>query len=130
DALQCPVSVPFCREMPSAVCVVNLPLIVPVLDCLLAIVEDQPDGIALWWMCAQIFADGNQQGCGAGTVVRAYKVDVAQRVVGFVVGYENDGAVALAGKFDDEVAYRLLAGGRIGSELVHLEVAVRGLGLE
>src|SRR6185437_15953280 len=130
DALQCPVSIPLCSEMPSAVGVVNLALIVPVLDCLLAIVEDQPDGISLRRMRAQIFADGNQQGCGAGAVIRADKVDVAQRVIGFVVGYENDGAVALAGEFDDEVAHRLLAGGSVGGELIHLEVAVRGLGLE
>ncbi len=36
----------------------------------------------------------------------------------------------LPGNFDDVVAHRLRADGRVGGELVGLEVALRGLGLE
>ena len=68
----------------------------PLLDGLFAVVEDQPDGVALGRMGAEVLADLDEQGGGAGAVVGADEVDVRERVVGLVVGDEDDDAVLLA----------------------------------
>ena len=66
----------------------------------------------------------------AGAVVGSDEVDVAERVVGLVVGGEDDDAVLFAGEADDVVAHRLEAGGSVGGEAVGLEVALGGFGGE
>ena len=81
-------------------------------------------------MGAEVLAERDEQGGGAGAVVGADEGDVLERVVGFVVGDEDDDAVLLAGEFDDVVAHRLRAGGGVGGELVGFEVALGGFGLE
>ena len=102
----------------------------PLFDGLFAVVEDQPDGVALGRMRAEDIADLDQQRAGGGAVVGSVELDVAQRVVGLVVAGEDDDAVFFAGIFDDEVAHRLQAGGRAGGEGVGLEVALGGFGGE
>ena len=99
-------------------------------DGFFAVVEDQPDGVALRWVGAEVGADLHEQGRGAGAVVGADEVDVAQGVVGLVVGGEDDDAVTLSRVADDVVAHRLRAGGGVGGELIGDQVAFGGFGLE
>ena len=102
----------------------------PVLDGLFAVVEDQPDGVALGRVGAEDVADLDQQRGGGGAVVGPVELDVAQRVVGLVVAGEDDDAVFFAGVPDDVVAHRLEAGGSAGGEGVGFEVALGGFGGE
>jgi hypothetical protein len=69
-------------------------------------------------MGAEVGSDLDEQGGGAGSVVGADEGDVAERVVGLVVGGEDDDAVFFAGEADDVVAHGLRAGGGVGGELV------------
>ena len=69
----------------------------PLLDGLFAVVEDQPDGVALRRMSAEDVADLDQQRSGGGAVVGSVELDVAQRIVRLVVADEDDDAVFLAG---------------------------------
>ncbi len=69
----------------------------PFCDGLFAVVEDEPDGVALGRMGAEVVADFDEEGGGAGSVVGSDEVDVAQGVVGLVVAGEDDDAVFLSG---------------------------------
>ena len=101
----------------------------PGLDGLFAVVEDQPDGVALRWMGAEVLAELDEQSGGAGAVVGADEVDVLERVVGFVVAGENDDAVFFAGVADDVVAHgradRSVGGGELS--VSKLPLAASGL---
>ena len=81
-------------------------------------------------MGAEVSAELDQQSGGAGAVVGSEEGDVAQRVVGLVVAGEDDDAVFFAGILDDVVAHGLDAGRGAGGEVVGLEVALGGFGLE
>ena len=88
---------PFGGEVAGAVGVVFAVVGEPVLDGLFAVVEDEPDGVALGRMGAEDVADLDEQGGGGGAVVGSVELDVAQRVVGLVVAGEDDDAVFLPG---------------------------------
>ena len=103
---------------------------IQLLDGLFAVVEDEPDGVALGRMDAEDVADLDEEGGGGGSVVGSVELDVAQRIVGLVVAGEDDDAVFLAGEFDDVVAHRLETGGSAGGEGVGFEVALGGFGGE
>ena len=103
-----------------------------VLNGLFAVEEDQPDGVAVELFSARGFgvepvADGHQQAGGCGAVVGADKVDVPERVVGFVVRAEHDDAGLFAGEAHDEVAHGHRADGRVGGEGVFFKLVVRAL---
>src|ERR1035437_4732205 len=80
-------------------------------DGFFAVIEDEPDGIALRRMGAEVLAERDEQCGGAGSIVGADEVDVAKPVVGLVVGGEDDHSVFLAGEAGDVVAHSLRAGG-------------------
>ena len=73
---------------------------------------------------AKLVGDGHQQAGGGSAVVGADEVDVAQRVVGFVVRAEHDDAGLGAGKTHDEVAHGHGADGRVGGEGVFFKLVV------
>jgi len=98
----------------------------PLFDGFFAVVEQEPDGVALGRMGAEDGADLDEQSSGGGAVVGSVEVDVAEGVVGLVVSGENDDAVFFAGESDDVIAHRLEAGGGAGGEGVGFEVALGG----
>ena len=81
---------PFGGEMAGAVGVV---VALPFFDGFFAVVEEEPDGVALGRVGAVVLAERDEEGGGAGAVVGADEGDVAEGVVGFVVGGEDDDAV-------------------------------------
>ena len=97
-----------------------------------AVEEDQPHGVAFELfaaaVCAQLVGDGHQQAGGCRAVVGADEVDVAQRVVGLVVGGEDDDAVFFAGEAHDEVAQGDRADGGVGGEGVFFKLVVLEMG--
>ncbi len=103
-------------------------------DGLFAVVEEQPDGVALGRVLAIVLAERDEQGGGACAVVGADEVNVLEWVVGFVVAGEDDELVALAGvgagEFDDVVRHTDRPYRCAGGEGVGDEVASGGLGLE
>ena len=75
------------------------------MDGFFAVVEDEPDAVALGWMGAEVGAEGDEKGGGAGAVVCADEGDVFEGVVGLVVGGDDDGrAVFFAWVAHDVVA--------------------------
>ncbi len=102
----------------------------PGTDGLFAIVEDQPDAVALGRVRAKVVADLDEQSCSGGTVVGSDEADVLERVVGLVVAGQDDDAVLLARIAHDEVAHGEQAGGGAGGEAVDLEVALGCFGGE
>ena len=73
---------------------------------------------------AQPVGDGHQQAGRRSAVVGAHEVDVAQRVIGFVVRAEHDDARLRAGKAHDEVAQGHRADRRVGGERVFFKLIV------
>ncbi len=106
----------------------------PGLDGFFAVVEEQDDAVAGGRVGAEVLADLDEQGGGAGAVVGADEGDVLEGVVGFVVGGEDDDAVPFgwvrAGEVDDVVADGLEAGGGGGGEGIDVEAVVGELGGE
>jgi len=97
----------------------------PGLDGLFTVIEDEPDAIALGRIGAEVFAQLDEHGGGAGPVVGSDEVYVLEGVVGLVVGGEDDDSVLLAGIAHDVVAHGDGADGGVGGgEAVGLEVAV------
>jgi len=119
DLAQCTVASPLGGEVPAAVGGVGSG---PVLEGFFTVEEDEPDGVAIKLFAADLVSNGHQQAGGCGSVVGSYEVDVAQRVVGFVVGSEDNDAVLLAGKANDEIMKRDRANGRVGGEGVFFEL--------
>ena len=80
----------------------------PLFDGLFAIEEDEVDAVTDGRMGAEVLAEGDEEGGGAGSVVGTYEVDVFEWIVGLVVGAEDDDAVFPGGaggrEFDDDVA--------------------------
>ena len=95
---------------------------------LFAVEEDEPDAVARGRMGAEVLANFDEQGRGAGAVVGPDEGDVLEGVVGLVVVGEDDDPVLLdwigAGELDDQVVHRLQAGGGGGGEAVDLEAVV------
>ena len=94
------IAAPFGGEVPAAISGVGAR---PALESLFAVKKDQPDRVAVELFAAcglgmKPVADGHQQAGGGGAVVGADEVDVAERVIGFVVRAENDDAGLFAGK--------------------------------
>ena len=105
-------------------------------DGLLAVEEDQPHGVAIQFfpcaVSAQLVGDGHQQAGRRRSVVGADEVDVAQRIVGLVMGAKDNHAVFLAGKTHDEVVHGHRADRGVGGEgivfkLIVLEVVFEEL---
>src|SRR5258708_37181684 len=121
---------PLGGEVAGAVGVVLAVVGKPFFDGFFAIVEDQPDGVALGRMSAEDIADLDEEGSSRGSVVGSVELDVAQRVIGLVVSDEDDDAVFFTGIFDDVVAHRLESSRSGGSKGVSFEVSFGGFGGE
>ena len=67
------------------------------MDGLFAVVEEEPDAVALGWMGAEVDAEGDEEGGGGGAVVGSYEVNVFEGVVGLVVGGDDHDAVFFPG---------------------------------
>ena len=102
----------------------------PFLDGFFAVVEDEPDAVALGRVGAEVAAKFDEECGGGGSVVGSDEVDIAEGVVGLVVGSEDDDAVFLAGIAHDVVAHAEEPGGGAGGEGVGFEVTLGDLGGE
>ncbi len=81
-------------------------------------------------MDAEVVTDLDEQGGGGSAVVGSDEVNVAEGVVGFVVGGEDDDAILFAGVAHDVVAHGEHAGRSAGGEAVGFEVAFGSFGSE
>ena len=86
----------------------------PGLDGLFAVVEDEPDGVSLGRMGAEVGADPDEQGSGAGSVVGADEGDVFEGPVGLVMAGQNDYRIFFAGEADEVETSELTAVVRVG----------------